>query len=291
MTAARSSRLIIANPVIGIPILIIIIVIFVLRAKFGSATKGNEWSTTAGSNWTPHQNVVHPPPQAEPLRGKLEALRRTDPGFSIVVFEDFLYFLYAEMQRARGAGAGEALAAYVADGARAVLHNDGRVAEVNGIIIGSMTYETRRRRRAGRRAARRRGRVQLRRALPAAGRAALLREGPPPPQPRGRGSLARSGQGPHAELPELRRPALQHARHDVQLLPHDRPAGHEGLGRRQPPDARARAEGPAPHVERRRGGHEPPDRLRSQRAGRVRADPGEGRGRDLVADASSIASG
>jgi hypothetical protein len=78
----------------------------------------------------------------EPLRGKLEALRRTDPGFSIVVFEDFLYFLYGEMQRARGAAGAEALAAYVADGARAVLHNDGRLAEVNGIIIGSMTYES-----------------------------------------------------------------------------------------------------------------------------------------------------
>jgi len=133
--------LIIENPIIGIPILILVIVIFVLRAKFGSAMQGNEWSTTAGSNWTPHQNFVQPPPQAEPLRGKLETLRRTDPGFSIVVFEDFLYFLYAEMQRARGAGAGEALAAYVADGARAVLHNDGRLGEVNGIIIGSMTYE------------------------------------------------------------------------------------------------------------------------------------------------------
>jgi hypothetical protein len=134
--------LIIEYPALGIPVLILVIIVFVLRAKFGAATQGSEWSTTAAAaSWTPQQSFAQPPPQAEPLRGKLEALRRTDPGFSIVVFEDFLYFLYGEMQRARGAGAGEALAAYVADGARGVLQNDGRVAEVNGIIIGSMTYE------------------------------------------------------------------------------------------------------------------------------------------------------
>ena len=132
--------LIFESPVIGIPIVIIIIVVLVLRAKFGAAMEGSEWSTTAGStNWTPN---AQPPPRPEPLRGKLEALRQTDPGFSIVVFEDFLYFLYSEMQRARGAGAGEALAAYVADGARAMLQNDGRIGEVNGIIVGSMTYES-----------------------------------------------------------------------------------------------------------------------------------------------------
>ena len=135
--------LIFENPALGIPLVIIVVVVLVLRAKFGGALQGNEWSTTAGAtNWTPHQNFAQPPPRAEPLRGKLEALRQTDPGFSIVVFEDFLYFLYSEMQRARGAGAADALAAYVADGARALLQNDGRVAEVNGIIIGSMTYET-----------------------------------------------------------------------------------------------------------------------------------------------------
>jgi hypothetical protein len=134
--------LIFENPVIGIPIVIIIIVVLVLRAKFGGALQGNDWSTTAGAhNWTPYAQP-QAPEQREPLRGKLEALRQTDPGFSIVVFEDFLYFLYSEMQRARGAGAGEALAAYVADGARAMLQNDGRIGEVNGIIIGSMTYES-----------------------------------------------------------------------------------------------------------------------------------------------------
>jgi hypothetical protein len=133
--------LLIEYPAIGIPILILIIVIWFVKKKAGAAMEGNEWASGAGTmNWTPHA----PPPQpvfVEPLRGKLESLRRTDPGFSIVVFEDFLYFLYGEMHRARGASGAEALAAYVADHARAALQNDGRVAEVTGIIIGSMTYE------------------------------------------------------------------------------------------------------------------------------------------------------
>ena len=133
--------LVIENPVIGIPILIIVVVVFIVRARANAAMGGTEWSTNAATNWTPHYAPSPPPPRAEPLRGKLEALRLTDPGFSIVVFEDFLYFLYAEMHRARGAAGAEGLAAYVADHARLALHNDGRLAEVTGIIIGGMTYE------------------------------------------------------------------------------------------------------------------------------------------------------
>ncbi|MCL2723873.1 MAG: Tim44-like domain-containing protein [Polyangiaceae bacterium] len=72
-------------------------------------------------------------------RSHLEQLRRTDPAFSIVVFEDFLYFLYAEMHRARAAGL-DMLSPYLTDGVRAALRNDGRIAEVTGIIIGAMTY-------------------------------------------------------------------------------------------------------------------------------------------------------
>src|SRR6185503_796700 len=78
----------------------------------------------------------------EPARATLERLRATDQAFSVVVFEDFLYFLYAEMHRARGAAGIEALAPYIADSARGLLQNDGRVAEVTGIIIGSISYES-----------------------------------------------------------------------------------------------------------------------------------------------------
>jgi len=129
-------------PAIGIPALVVIVAIIVLRARAAKSLAGAEWSAGVGSSSDYEPPSFTPMPRPEPLRGKLEALRRTDPGFSIVVFEDFLYFLYAEMHRARGAGAADTLSAYVADHARNALRNDGRIQEVTGIIIGSMTYES-----------------------------------------------------------------------------------------------------------------------------------------------------
>jgi hypothetical protein len=93
--------------------------------------KGAEWSTGGG-----RASVSR-----TPLRPRLAGLRPTDPAFSIVVFEDFLYFLYAEMHRARGASNLDALAPYLTDHVRGALRNDGRIAEVTGIIIGAMSYE------------------------------------------------------------------------------------------------------------------------------------------------------
>lgn len=129
------------HPVIGVPLLIIFVIVMIVRSRASKAMQGSEWSSGAPASYGYSPPVYSPPPRPEPLRGKLEGLRRTDPGFSIVVFEDFLYFLYAEIHRARGAGAGDTLSAYVADHARSALRNDGRIQEVNGIIIGSMTYE------------------------------------------------------------------------------------------------------------------------------------------------------
>lgn len=144
----------IEHPVIGIPILIIVVVVIFLRARATKESSGSDWSSgggfdsfvVGGGNNNYGGNYYQPPPpprpMGEPLKAKLESLRGTDPGFSIVVFEDFLYFLYAEMHRARGAGGAQALSAYVSDAALGMLANDGRIGGVEGIIIGSMTYES-----------------------------------------------------------------------------------------------------------------------------------------------------
>jgi hypothetical protein len=129
------------HPALGIPIAIVVVIVLVVRARWGASSSGVEWSTTSPA-FTPMPGgraggASHEPPP----RAALEGLRRTDPAFSVVVFEDFVYFLYAEMHRARGASGVEALAAYLSDEARASLRNDGRVAEVTGIIIGAMSYE------------------------------------------------------------------------------------------------------------------------------------------------------
>jgi hypothetical protein len=67
-------------------------------------------------------------------------LVRHDPGFSLVVFEDFLYFLYAEMHRGRGTGATDMLAPYLTDAVRATLRSD-QLSAVTGIVVGSMTLD------------------------------------------------------------------------------------------------------------------------------------------------------
>lgn len=124
----------IEHPALGIPIAIVVIAWFAYQRH--TSHKGHEWQTAS-------VDVSPPPPSAPavPPRTQLEALRATDPGFSVVVFEDFLYFLYAEMHRARGVGQTDALATWLGDDARASLANDGSIQEVTGIIIGGLSYE------------------------------------------------------------------------------------------------------------------------------------------------------
>jgi hypothetical protein len=73
-------------------------------------------------------------------RRLLEGLRRVDPEFSIVVFEDFLYALYAETQRARGEQALDRLAAFVDAPVRATLASPG-LTEVRDVVVGAMQIE------------------------------------------------------------------------------------------------------------------------------------------------------
>jgi hypothetical protein len=126
------------HPALGIPIAIIVLVWFVIQHR--SSRAGNEWQTAEVADSSP-TSFAPPPAPGIPPRTQLEALRATDPGFSVIVFEDFLYFLYAEMHRARGAGQTEALAAWLGDDAREALRNDGRIEAVTGIIIGGISYE------------------------------------------------------------------------------------------------------------------------------------------------------
>ncbi len=120
-------------PIVGIPLTIAVgvgMVVVCSRAEH----KGNAWSTGASVNAADsHQaRVAH-------LRTKFRRLRQIDPAFSRVLFEDFAYFLYAQMQRAR-AHDSEALAAYVAPSVLQSLR-DRSLADVTGIIIGAMRIQ------------------------------------------------------------------------------------------------------------------------------------------------------
>jgi hypothetical protein len=121
------------HPTIGVPLLIIVVLFLVVKASIGAARKG--WSTT-----TPEavQAVAQVQQAARLSRMELDGIRGLDPGFSLVLFEDFAYMLYAAMQRARGTGT-QAIAAYLAPDLAQVLV-DPQLADVQGIVIGAMRY-------------------------------------------------------------------------------------------------------------------------------------------------------
>jgi hypothetical protein len=121
------------HPAIGVPILIIIVVFFVVKAAIGSAREG--WSTTSPEAVQAVQQVQQ---DARVPRSELDRIRALDPEFSLVLFEDFAYLLYAAVQRARATGA-QAIAAYV-EPSLAQRMVDPALAEVQGIVIGAMRY-------------------------------------------------------------------------------------------------------------------------------------------------------
>ena len=91
-------------------------------------------------NWEAGAAQAGPPPT--PIRRRLEALRAQDPNFSLVLFEDFLYALYAQAHTLRGGAALERLSPYLKPPARGTLAALGDVREVRAIIVGAMRYRS-----------------------------------------------------------------------------------------------------------------------------------------------------
>ncbi len=124
--------LVIEHPSIGIPLVILVVVVMVVRAAVQRGMKA--WSTTP-TDVSSVETVHHEGPAA---RKQFEQLRSVDPELSLVLFEDFVYMLYAAVQRSRAIGAGP-LAAYLAPSLPPALENPA-LADVQGIVIGAMRY-------------------------------------------------------------------------------------------------------------------------------------------------------
>jgi len=132
-------------PALGVPLLVICIGFFVAKAMHDAKKQG--WSTSAGDQEfgrgaTSVQDQVRAVGRVEQTnalsRMDLDGIRRLDPEFSLVLFEDFVYMLYAAVQRARGSGA-QALAPYLAPNLAATLASPA-LADVQGIVIGALRY-------------------------------------------------------------------------------------------------------------------------------------------------------
>jgi len=126
------------HPAIGVPLLIIVLIVFVMRTRGGdNRAQSRGWAT---SDYSSIAYSAAPAPVAATQgipRSALDRIRQTDPDFSIVLFEDFLYVLYAEMQRARGQQGAMALGAYLSPAVQQAVAQRS-VRAVTGIVIGAM---------------------------------------------------------------------------------------------------------------------------------------------------------
>jgi hypothetical protein len=116
---------------------IIVVVYVVSKARRG---KMESWSSGSPGPVapTPWEMPGQPGAGFVPTRRRLEDLRRFDPDFSVVLYEDFLYALYAAVHYA-GAGRADRLSAYLSPGVLALLRTS-RVAEVRTVIVGALRF-------------------------------------------------------------------------------------------------------------------------------------------------------
>ncbi len=120
-------------PAVGVPLLLIVVAFVIIKAVVGATKKG--WSTTSPEAVQAVQQVQQ---DARLSRMELDAIRGVDPEFSLVLFEDFAYMLYAAVQRARATGT-QTLAAYL-EPTLAQNLVDAQLSDVQGIVIGAMRY-------------------------------------------------------------------------------------------------------------------------------------------------------
>ncbi len=137
----------IEEPALGIPLTLLVIVIGI--GKWVWEARQEEWSTAAKAArlvapappaWT--ANVASPPTPPRPVTPS--ALATVDPHFSQILFEDFLYSLYAEVHVARGAAPVppatsplDRLSAYLTPAAATTLLQATR-GHVQSVIVGAL---------------------------------------------------------------------------------------------------------------------------------------------------------
>jgi hypothetical protein len=122
----------IEHPVVGIPLTLIVIGFFVVKSRMNSGQQ--DWNIGVSDRSS------DPPPFAPyvPRVPSLDLLRHVDPEFSRVVFEDFLYSLYAEVHRARGMNALNRVSGYLSPTAAQAL--GGARGPVEGVIVGAIRF-------------------------------------------------------------------------------------------------------------------------------------------------------
>ncbi|MFT3769132.1 MAG: TIM44-like domain-containing protein [Minicystis sp.] len=124
-------------------VIAMIVIIAVLIGRWNSGLQGSEWESGLIDREAAERRQRQHFRTYQSLIAALSAIREIDPEFSFVLFEDFLYALYAEAHTARGEGRLEGLAPYLSEHARKALEalSFGGGRAVRSVIIGSMRVE------------------------------------------------------------------------------------------------------------------------------------------------------
>jgi DNA-directed RNA polymerase subunit RPC12/RpoP len=125
--------LLIEHPTIGVPVAIIAVVVWAVGQRRERTT--TDWSTAAPSS--PMPAAGRP---GKSLRTRLvEVVRANDPNFSLVLFEDFAYSLFAKAHELRARDRLEALSPYLtAEVREGLAYGADHLSRVYGIVIGDM---------------------------------------------------------------------------------------------------------------------------------------------------------
>ena len=112
---------------------------FIWRAV--ASRSETDWSSADATPQIAPYERMNAPAVGRPidLRQRVAMIRRLDPDFSLVLFEDFLYALYSEVRYARGRGQIARMSAYLAPDVLARMQS-GAPAEVRAIVVGAMRY-------------------------------------------------------------------------------------------------------------------------------------------------------
>lgn len=134
-------QLVFRYPIIGIPLLIIVIGFFIYTSRQNASTPPSFSASTnfsASPAAAPAGGGFGPP--AVNVQAGFAALRKYDENFSEASFTDFCYALYGRTQEARGRGDLEGLTSYLSPDAIAQLHpTPPAIRQVTGVIVGGST--------------------------------------------------------------------------------------------------------------------------------------------------------
>ncbi len=138
--------------------LLVALLLWALIAKLTSS-QHSDWTTAATEVEPAKPGSADPPARATPQEGRVEqgegvvessrgpvaarlallSFRAVDPAFSIVILEDFLYTLYAEVRLAQADGRIDALAPYLSPGVLAALKAES-APSTSAVLVAAMRF-------------------------------------------------------------------------------------------------------------------------------------------------------